>query len=161
MGGETVITPDGKYLVVHRLLQDGGTNTVLGLGSNTKGAVILIPLDANGVPVLTVSGGQITNVASITTDVNNGSGSRRGLAMDAAGNIYTTFGSTSSTATVNAEEMQVFSPGGNWIATTSSNGTFSLAAAGSGVGSGAVPEPASFALAIIGLMTSLVVRRRR
>jgi MYXO-CTERM domain-containing protein len=160
MGGETTLTPDGKYLVIHRLLQDGGTNTVMGLGGGASGAVILVPLDANGVPVLTVSGGQITNVASITTDVNNGSGSRRGIAMDAAGNIYTTFGSTSTSATVNAEEMQVFSPGGNWIATTSSNGTFSLLA-GSGVGSASVPEPASFALALVGLMASLGVRRRR
>ena len=161
MGGETLITPDGKYLVVHRLLTDGGTNTVMGQGGGASGAVILIPLDANGVPMLTVAGGQITNVASITTDGNLFGGSRRGLAMDAAGNIYTTQGSTSTSATVNAEELQVFSPGGNWIATTSSNGKFSLVA-GSGVGSGAsVPEPASFALAIIGLMTSLAVRRRR
>jgi hypothetical protein len=162
MGGNTTITPDGKYLVVHRFLQDGGTNTVLGLGSSTTGAIIFIPLDANGIPILTVAGGQITNIASITTDGNNFAASRRGLSMDAAGNIYTTQGSTSSTATVNIEEMQVFSPGGNWIATTSSNGTFRLVAAGSGIGSGAsVPEPASVVLVIFGLVSGLVLRRRR
>jgi hypothetical protein len=38
--------------------------------------------------------------------------------MDAAGNIYTT--------NEISELLQVFSPGGNWIATTSSSGTFTL-----------------------------------
>jgi hypothetical protein len=38
--------------------------------------------------------------------------------MDAAGNVYTTSNS--------AQLLQVFSPGGNWIATTNSDGTFTL-----------------------------------
>jgi hypothetical protein len=80
--------------------------------------VLIIPLDANGVPNLTISAGQITNIASITTASNASNGSRRGLAMDAAGNVYTTNNIS--------ELLQVFSPGGNWIASTKSNGTFTL-----------------------------------
>jgi len=110
MGGGITLTPDGKFLIVHRI-NVVATNPILGSASNTPGAVLLIPLDANGLPDLTVSGGVITNIGSITIGSNTTALTRAGVARDAAGNVYTTNSAS--------ELMQVFSPGGNWLATTS------------------------------------------
>lgn len=117
--GDVMLSPDGKYLMVHRgSVQTAAQNPVLGQASNNPGAVLFIPLDANGVPNMTVSAGQITNLQSITIASNNSAHSRAGLAMDAAGNVYTTNNIS--------ERLQVWSPGGNWVATTKSNGTSTL-----------------------------------
>jgi hypothetical protein len=111
IGGDLILSPDGKSLIVHRFNNGGGTtNTVLGPASNTTGAILIIPLDANGLPNLTVSGGQITNIQSITIASNTTNHTASGVTMDAAGNVYTTNNSS--------ELMQVFSPGGSFTATT-------------------------------------------
>jgi len=112
IGGDLILSPDGKSLIVHRFNNGGGaTNTVLGPASNTTGAILIIPLDANGLPNLTVSGGQITNIQSVTIASNTANATASGVVLDAAGNLYTTSNSS--------ELMQVFSPGGSFTATTS------------------------------------------
>jgi hypothetical protein len=112
IGGDLILSPDGKSLIVHRINGGGGAaNTVLGPASNTPGAILIIPLDANGLPNLTVSGGQITNIKTISIASDTGNGTASGVTMDAAGNIYTTSNIS--------ELMQVFSPGGSFTATTS------------------------------------------
>jgi hypothetical protein len=66
-------------------------------------------------------------------------GSRiREVAFDAAGNLYTVDNVT--------ERMRIWSPGGNWLATTGSDGSFAL-----------VPEPATLVL----LLGALPLLRRR
>ncbi len=110
IGGDVMVSPDGKYLIVHRVFNNAN-NLVLGTGSNAPGAVLFIPLDANGVPDLQVSGGQITNIESLSIDSNDSNHTRAGLAMDAAGNVYTTNNVS--------ELLQVWSPGGSWLASTS------------------------------------------
>jgi hypothetical protein len=83
-------------------------------------------LDANGEPDIQVSDNGtpmdptddiITNLQSITIGSNNSSHSPV-INLDAAGNLYVT--------TNIAERMEVWSPGGNTRATTTSSGTFSV-----------------------------------
>jgi hypothetical protein len=123
---DITISPDGKYLVVHKSSADSGANVGLG-----DGAVYLIPLDANGIPDIDVQGGLITNVLNIETLGDNGAhNSGAQVEYDAAGNLYVANSSISTTTTdplLTGQLVQVFSPGGSWIATTSSNGTFDLA----------------------------------
>jgi hypothetical protein len=118
MGGGMTLSPDGTKLYVHRV-NSSSANPVLGTTSPDPGAVLIIPLNASGIPDLQVSEGAITNLDTITTANNGSSGTRRGLALDAAGNVYTTNNVS--------ERLQVWSPGGDWLATTSSTGTFSVA----------------------------------
>lgn len=126
---EVAITNDGKFLVVNRSTYLGARN---GLGD---GALYFIPLDANGVPNIQVSGGQITNVITVPLEKNtlaHTSGAQ--LEFDAAGNLYVAHsGLVTGDAGATAQLVQVFSPGGNWLATTSSNGTFNLTAVSAGV----------------------------
>lgn len=118
MGGGMELSADGTKLYLHKL-GNPATNPVLGSTSNLPGAVIVVPLDANGIPQLQVAGGQITNMQSIsTTQGNDANATRRGLSRDAAGNVYTTNN--------NSELLEVFSPGGNWVASTTSAGGFTL-----------------------------------
>jgi hypothetical protein len=118
MGGGMELSPDGTKLYLHKL-GNPATNPVLGSTSNLPGAVLVIPLDANGIPQLQVAGGQITNMESISTTQGNDAGAtRRGLSRDAAGNVYTTNNAS--------ELLEVFSPGGNWLASTTSAGGFTL-----------------------------------
>jgi len=64
------------------------------------------------------------------------------VSFDAAGNIYVVNSSS--------ETLRIYSPGGDWIATTGSDGTFSLVE---------VPEPATLSLLAVGGLVAL--RRRR
>jgi hypothetical protein len=91
------------------------------------GAILVIPLDANGLPDIQVSDNGtpgdptddfITNMESITINSNNNFHVTHEIKLDAAGNLYT---SNSS-----AERVEVWSPGGNTRAITTSTGTFSV-----------------------------------
>jgi hypothetical protein len=117
--GSVAISPDGTKLFVHRsrMTDAGGvdSNPVLGPTSNTPGIVLVIPLDANGVPEITVEAGELTNVESITLTGNDRFHTNYEIDFDAAGNLYVTHS--------DAELLEVYSPGGDTIATTSWNGT--------------------------------------
>ena len=123
---DVTISPDGKYLVLHRNGADSSAHVGLG-----DGAVYLVPLDENGIPDITVEGGLITNVINIETLGDNGphnSGAQ--VEFDAAGNLYvanSSINTTSADPLLTGQLIQVFSPGGNTLATTSSNGMFSVA----------------------------------
>ena len=106
------ISPDKKFMVLQRNAADTAHN---GIGA---GSVIIIPLDANGIPMLTVSGTDITNAITINSLGSGGSHlSASDVVFDAAGNIYVT--NSSVTAGNIGQIMQVFSPGGNTLARTS------------------------------------------
>jgi len=162
MGGEISISPDGTKLYVRQFDLRSSTRssnpyfgTATGADPALQGAVIIIPLDANGVPNIHVSGpgGTLTNVATLNIGVGASQSSRRPVAVDVAGNVYV--------GDANSEELTVWSPGGATLATTRSNGTFSLTALpGTGVGLAGVPEPSSMLLAVLGMLLASVVRRR-
>jgi len=110
--GDVAISPDKKFLVMHRNTPD---TAHAGIGT---GAVIVVPLDANGLPMLTVSGGAITNAVNISTIGSGGShSSASDVDFDAAGNMYVT--NSAVTAGNVGQVLQAFSPGGNWLARTS------------------------------------------
>jgi hypothetical protein len=125
---EVAISPDGQYLVLHKNGADScGGVEVCGIGD---GAVYLVPLDENGIPDIEVVDGKITNVINIETLGDNGAhNSGAQVEFDAAGNLYV---ANSSVSTASADPLltgqlvQVFSPGGNWLASTKSDGTFDL-----------------------------------
>jgi hypothetical protein len=77
--------------------------------------VLVIPLDENGVPDITVDAGELTNVESITLTGNARFHTNYEIDFDAAGNLYITHS--------DAELLEVYSPGGDTIATTNWNGT--------------------------------------
>ena len=131
--GSVVISDDGTKLFAHRARQyadddvDDGGNPVLGAGSNLPGSILVIPLDENGLPDIQIddngtpgntSDDFLTNLESITIERQLGRNVRSVIDLDAAGNVYI----TSSLS----ELLQVFSPGGDTVAITGSNGTFSL-----------------------------------
>jgi hypothetical protein len=122
---DVTISPDGKYLVLHRNGADSSAHVGLG-----DGAVYLVPLDENGIPDITVENGMITNVINITTLGDNGAhNSGAQVEFDAAGNLYVANSAINSTSTdplLTGQLIQVFSPGGSWKAVTNSDGTFSL-----------------------------------
>ncbi|TWT87224.1 hypothetical protein Mal64_27620 [Pseudobythopirellula maris] len=118
-GDDDVVTPDP-------LVYGDGDNPVLGGESNAPGGILVIPLDENGLPDLQVddngtpgdtSDDFITNIESIPYD-SPGRTLRSQVAVDAAGNVYHVDNLT--------ERLKVFSPGGNTIATTTSDGLFSV-----------------------------------
>ena len=117
--GSIAISPDGSQLFLHRsrMTDAGGadTNPVLGPMSNAPGVVLVIPLDENGVPDLTVSNGMVTNIGSITVTGNNLFKTNYEITFDAAGNLYITHS--------DSELLEAYSPGGDTVATTSWNGT--------------------------------------
>jgi len=79
----------------------------LALGK-VNGPIYILPLDASGLPILT---NRVTlNAAS--------AGPTRDVAFDAAGNLYM--------VNNNIELLRAYSPGGRWVATTGSDGTFTV-----------------------------------
>ncbi len=115
--GTVSFSPDNTKLYLRRLAVNAD-NPVLGTTSNLAGAVLEIPLDANGEPIITVDAGLITNWKSQVT-TSNASTTRSGqFEFDAAGNMYIISNV--------AERVEVFSPGGNKKAITRSNGTFEV-----------------------------------
>jgi hypothetical protein len=221
------LSPDGTKLYVglskaHNEADD--VNPYVGPASaHVPGAILVIPLDANGLPDIQINDNgtpgntaddYITNIQSFYLPADglasDGNLDRVNIDVDAAGNVYVTDNIS--------EKLRVFSPGGNTLATTSSNGTFNLSAlaagllgdfnndgkvdardyitwrknsangslpndnglatqaaryslwrssfgtSGSGSGSlggGAVPEPSTIGLAVIGMLSVLARRRRR
>jgi hypothetical protein len=120
--GDVTLSPDGTKLLVQRLASRSTTNPFEG------GAVIAIPLDANGVPDINVSGGMMTNVTTIETigdDLAHSSGAQ--LEFDAAGNLYVAnSGVVAGDPNATAQLVQVLSPGGSTKAITTSAGGFSV-----------------------------------
>jgi len=223
------LSADGTKLYVglskaHRDVAGGDNNPYVGPNStHVPGAILILPLDANGLPNIQVSDNgtpgdttddYLTNVQSFFLPADglpaSGNLDRINIDVDAAGNVYVTDNIT--------EKLRVFSPGGNTLATTSSNGTFNLAALAAGLagdfnsdgkvdagdyatwrknssngslpndnglttqagryslwrssfgtpgsgsaslGGGAVPEPSTVGLALIGMLSVLAGRRRR
>jgi hypothetical protein len=115
--GTIAFSADGTKMYLHRIAVDTD-NPVLGQTSNLPGAILEIPLDAAGLPVITVNAGQITNWKSITIASNNTAHTSAEVEFDAAGNMYT--------ITNAGERVEVWSPGGNKRAITRSNGTFEV-----------------------------------
>jgi hypothetical protein len=129
---------------------DDNENPYIGPDSpNLPGHVLVIPLDENGLPDIEVSDNGtpndplddfLANVQSIEIG-STGNLDRVNLDIDAAGNVYTTNNIS--------ELLQVFSPGGNTMAITTSAGNFQvMTMPGAGAGS-SVPEPATFLSALV------------
>ncbi len=119
---DAVVSPDGSFIVLSRSF--AGTTTTSGVNDFFGPAeVIAIELDASGVPVLDLTdAGLAFNGDYTPQDImlgaiavgDTGAGLRVPVAMDLAGNVYV----TSNTA----ELAYVFSPGGDSVAVTSSDG---------------------------------------
>jgi len=133
------ISPDGKFLYAHRAQQfdetsADGDNPYLGGNSPYPGGILIIPLDENGIPILDIDDNGtpedttddvVLNLQSISMEGEFVRHIRGPISLDAAGNVYVTNNIS--------EIMQVFSPGGNTLAITGSNGTFSLQTVGGGL----------------------------
>ncbi|MCA9230593.1 MAG: PEP-CTERM sorting domain-containing protein [Planctomycetales bacterium] len=121
--GEVVL--DGGYgdVAIHDDLD------LLAVGARNGQGVYIIDISNPAAPEL------VSTVphASRVTDV----------AFDAAGNVYVTSNIS--------ETLRIFSPGGAYTSTTSSNGTFSRTALGPLAGS-TIPEPSSLAIALLGMI---------
>jgi hypothetical protein len=150
------------YVVMNNLYSaPDNTNPVIGPASpNVKGHVLVIPLDANGVPDIQVDDNGtpsdmtddfLANVQSIEIGAANGASPRVNVDVDAAGNVYVTHNIS--------ERLNVFSPGGNTLATTTSSGTFQLQTLPGLASGSAVPEPST--LLLIALATTAVLRPTR
>ncbi|TWT37099.1 hypothetical protein KOR34_20460 [Posidoniimonas corsicana] len=141
--GSLTIAPDGSKMYVHLAEQftdddiDGGdgNNPFLGAGSVVGGGgILVIPLDENGLPVIDVddngtpgdtSDDFITNIESIDIEGQLSRHVRAPISLDAAGNVYVTNNIS--------ELLQVFSPGGNTLAITGSDGSFIVTEPGVGL----------------------------
>jgi PEP-CTERM motif len=120
------ISPDGSTMAIHRRSQ-GAENIYLGVEP-----VILIPLDANGVPVLDVANVLTDPTLGITeiAMASQANGSRKTLSYDLAGNLYA--GSNAD------EQVSIWGPGGVSSAITASDGTFTINGVTYG-GGGSIP----------------------
>ncbi len=128
------VSPDGSTLALHRRQNAteldvgavGGNNPFLGTAD-----VLLVPLDASGVPILDISdpiGNPLLGTTPLDMTVNHGS-ARKALTWDAAGNLYA--GSSSATIPdpsgfIGDEQVVIWGPGGDTVAVTRSDGTFEL-----------------------------------
>jgi hypothetical protein len=125
--GSATLSPDGTKLFVSRVSVPGATNIFMGTESNLNGKILVIDLDANGLPALSVddngtpgdpSDDIILGIQTIVTEGQTSTAFAHAVKLDAAGNLY---------ATNNiSEQLDVFSPGGNSKAITTSAGTFSV-----------------------------------
>jgi hypothetical protein len=129
-GHTVVISPDGSTMFLQRSAVYT-TNAILGAADNGGGTVLVIPLDANGVPDLDLNDNGtagdttddfFTNITTITTAAQTTRHAVAETFLDAAGNLYTARANTGAAAS-SAQRLQVFSPGGNWLATTTGNTT--------------------------------------
>lgn len=132
------VSPDGSTMAIHRRTF-GANNLYLGTAP-----VLLVPLDANGVPVLDVSDPVLAPTLGVTEIpmVSTSLGFRKTLTYDLAGNLY------AGSSSLEDEKVSIWGPGGDTTAITRSNGTFTL-----------VPEPTT--LIILGLGVPVLLRRRR
>jgi hypothetical protein len=115
------LSPDGKSLLLSR---PGNYGSVLNTANGVPGGILILPLDAAGLPDLDVADGKVTNIDSIQL-LSAGAPNSGTMAFDAAGNLYTTSNVS--------ERVQIFSPGGSWLATTTSAGGFTLTEVGGGL----------------------------
>jgi hypothetical protein len=115
------MSADGTKLLLHRIAAQGNN-------PHAPGAVTIVPLDAEGLPDIDIASGMMTNVETITTignDLAHSSGAQ--LEFDAAGNLYVAnSGFVAGDPAGSGQLLQVFSPGGNTVATTTSGGVFSV-----------------------------------
>jgi hypothetical protein len=141
MAGTVELSADGTKLFVRRRQVNGtaggagaNENPILGLSSNNPESVLIIPLDEDGLPILDINdmgtSGDKTDDRLTDLDgfqiLNPGaSPANHEVELDAAGNAYITSN--------NSELLQVFSPGGNTKAITSSNGSFVVTEIGGGL----------------------------
>jgi hypothetical protein len=124
--GQVALSPDGKFLIMHRTGSDVAYDGI------AVGDLLVVPLDANGIPMINVSGGLVTNVTAFSEIGGQGAHTTsNSVEFDAAGNLYVA--NSSVTAGLIGQDVQVFSPGGNWIASTNSDGTFTMTAITGGV----------------------------
>lgn len=135
---DVAISADGTTMYVYRSLQYGigdpdGVNPVLGPDSNAPGLVLAVPLDENGIPDLIIddngtpgdtSDDFISNISSIPIE-DAGRTHRIQIDTDAAGNVVIIDNLT--------ERLQVWSPGGETLAITTSGGMFSVTTPGGGL----------------------------
>ncbi|MCA9238660.1 MAG: hypothetical protein KDA37_00600, partial [Planctomycetales bacterium] len=132
--GSVDVSADGKTLVVHRWFVDApdaaapNVNPYLGRDSDYPGAIVVIPLDENGLPDIQIDDNgtpgnglddSFTNLQSITTTGQASANNNHEIEYDAAGNVYITDNIS--------ELLQVFSPGGDSTTLFSFDGsTFSF-----------------------------------
>jgi hypothetical protein len=105
-------------------IHDGLDQLILG-GRSSKG-VYVVDISDPSAPVVT----GIIPQASFTRDAG----------FDIAGNVYV--------ASSSSETLRIWSPGGDWIATTGSDGTFTLTQP---LATAAVPEPSSLLIVMMGI----------
>ncbi len=117
--GAARVSPDGKWLALHRRLDDT-TNPFL-----NGGRIVLVPLDENGVPDIDET---LDGVITVFNGDTAGYHIRADVEFDAAGNVYIIQRDFTSSPRPEATEwLQVFGPGGNTLSVLTSDGTFTTA----------------------------------
>ncbi|MCO6044807.1 PEP-CTERM sorting domain-containing protein [Aeoliella sp. ICT_H6.2] len=123
--GGVKLSPDGKSLLLMKTVQTSSPQVTT--DTNLDGRVIVIPLDENGMPDISIDDNGtpgdptddiVLNAESFAPEGLGGLGYGLGTDFDIAGNVY--HGNNIN------EYVRTFSPGGSWLATTGSDGTFEL-----------------------------------